>query len=124
MKNIILLIAFWGFAVAGQAQIRYELPCDKRLFDSSLDTLKGLVGTQEATNNNDGAKINEIQLICGIPIGSAYCNATQYYAFFVSAKELKMDTMNLPIPRNGLAQSSFNYAKKQGVKTEYKAQVG
>jgi hypothetical protein len=89
-----------------------------------MDTLRALVGTIEETNNNDGAIIFRLQDCIGIPRKQPYCQATQYYSFYVSAKNLKMDTKNLPIPRNGLAQSSYNYAKQKGVKAPYNAEFG
>ena len=107
-----------------QAQSRYEIPCDKRVFEYSLKVLQSLEGTRETTSKNDGVKINEIQMICGIPKGAPYCNATQYYTFYKSAEDLQLDIKAIPIPKNGLAQSSFIYASKHGKKTAYNAEYG
>jgi hypothetical protein len=121
---MLLLLSLTALTTGLQAQSRYEISCDKRVFDKSLEILNSLEGTIEKTGKNDGEKIFEIQTTCGIPKKAAYCNATQYFTFFEAVKALNLTTKAIPIPKNGLAQSSFNYAKKVGKKTEYFAEVG
>jgi hypothetical protein len=100
------------------------VPCDSRVFFKSLEVLKTLDGIRERTNKNDGVRINEIQRVGGLRNGDPYCNATMYYMFYQSVRALNLDINYIPIPKSGLAQSSFTYAVKNGVKTPYRAEIG
>lgn len=127
MKRIfalILVISLFNSITTLQGANKYNVPCNVSLFDGSLDTLKTLVGVLEKTGKNDGEIIRKIQITCGLPVGAAYCQATQYHCFEKSRLFLGLPKSANPIPKNGLAQSSFNHAKKVGVKTAYTATIG
>lgn len=127
MKRLMIIVFLLFLALNTQqtkSAERYELQCDEALFYNSIDTLKSLVGTIEKTGKNDGIVINRIQENCGIARGAAYCNATQYYAFTQSAKQLNIPLGKIPMVRSGLANSTYNHAIKHGTKTTYNAQYG
>lgn len=123
-KKLIKLVLVLLFVSSVQAQTKYNLTCSYELFEQSLRELYKLEGIQEATNRNDGKIINTIQKTCGIPAGSSYCAATQYYTFKSAADSLGLTSSGIPISRNGLAQAHFNYAKANGRQVRYFAEVG
>ncbi len=86
--------------------------------------MKNLVGTTEKTNRNDGEVIEKIQKSCGLPKYAPYCNAMIYYSFAEAVEMLNLSVSEIPIPKQGLAQGTFKYAKKHGRMTPYIPQIG
>ena len=106
LTTILLTSTIWS-------QLKYELRCEPYLIESSYDSLLNQVGIKEATGHNDGP-VQKYQNIFGIS-RQPYCQMLQYWCFYVNAK-VKSD---IPIPKSALAISSYNYAKKKGVKVDY-----
>jgi hypothetical protein len=115
MRLFFCIILFINIVLFGQE--RYVLECNPIAYRMSLFELDSLVGFVEVSNKNDSKLIDEINSSIGNPRGSAYCQALQYYTFW------KLGGDNI-VPRNGLAQSTFNNARRLGLKTSYTAEVG
>lgn len=102
-------------------QERYVIIADKQLLLLSELFASSVVGVVEATGNNDGTLIEEMQAVGGGAKGQPYCYYYQYWAFW-KAKEFLTNICyysEIPIPKGGLAQLPFNYAKQNGTKTSY-----
>lgn len=126
MKYLLIIILLL-IPIQLQTQSKYEIDCPPDLVFHSMNILTNLVGIREKTNKNDGYIINQIQYSCGLKNGDPYCQATQYYTFQKAVELLNMNNLTCyknPIPRNGLAQSTFNKARKTGKKTKYFCQIG
>lgn len=121
MGRFLILIWLFLTPIFSFSQSRYVLPASERLQTSSLGLLKAFVGFTEETNKNDGEPFYTVQDYIGIRRGSAYCQALQYYCFDITAKFY--DEVN-PIPRNALAQATYNTARKHQKRTPYKAKIG
>lgn len=100
------------------AQTAYEIPVDSQLLATSLKIAHAQVGEIEKTSNRS-PKIDEYNLSIGNPLGSPYCQAGQYWTFMFAISLIKRGTN--PVPRNGLAVSTFYYAKQNGKKIKYQA---
>ena len=101
------------------SQTRYELKCPENLINGSYKILLEQVGKLETGNNRGIADIYNRSI--GNPLGSPYCQAGQYYCYLTAAHKLGNPSMFLPLPRNGLANSTFDNAKRKGIKTRYAA---
>lgn len=119
---LLLLLIFMGQV---DAQTRYELGADSHLLDLSQKIMLENVGTKELTGNNDGPKISKILESVGIYNPAPYCQAYVYYCFSEARYIIgKCGVLvEIPIPKSAVAQSSFNYAKSKGLKTNYSPQV-
>lgn len=98
--KLILFLAVYGSLYSNT---KYVLKCDKYLLYESRKVLIKQVGVKEATGNNDGIQVERYLASVGLKKGNPYCQAGQYYCFLQVGKP--------PIPKSGLAISSFNYAR-------------
>lgn len=114
-----ILIFLFAATNAGAFE-KYELFCGLRLLEASRDTLLAQVGTMELTGMNDG-EVTKYQFAAGIPRGSAYCAAGQYFCFVKAAEAFNLSETEIPIPKTGAANAVFNYAKSRGRKSAYLA---
>lgn len=73
------------------------------------------IGVKEATGNNDGLQVERYLASVGLKKGNPYCQAGQYWCFLQVGKP--------PIPKSGLAISSFQYAKKLKEKVSYNPSI-
>lgn len=112
-KLITIMIISIFLTLAIRSQSKYELICKPYLIELSYDSLIAQIGIREATGNNDGA-VEKYQKIFSMK-NQPYCQMLQYWCFYVNANK-KSD---IPIPKSALAISSYNYAKKYGVKVPY-----
>lgn len=120
---LLLLLLFMGRV---EAQTKYELKADSELLKISHDISLDYVGTKEATGRNDGDTIAKILNSVGINKPAPYCQAYVYYCFDEARKYiLRMcgRIVEIPIPRSAVAQSSFNYASKEGNRVDYEPKV-
>ena len=119
---LLLLLIFMGQV---DAQTRYELGADAHLLDISRNIMFENVGTKELTGNNDGEKISLILASVGIYRPAPYCQAYVYFCFSEARYIIgKCGVLvEIPIPKNAVAQSSFNYAKSNGIKTLYTPKI-
>ncbi len=93
---------------------KYNLPCDGRLLDASLDSALSQIGVEES-GRNSSAQIDEYLRSVGLAPGAPYCAAGQYWAFSVAAHALGIGAV--PIARSGLANAIFADAAARGVRT-------
>lgn len=95
--------------------VKYELNCSYELLYKKEQISKGFMGLREKTGNNDGYWIDRFNASVGNPKKASYCNAGQYFCWD-SAKRVLKFMYQIPVPRSGLANSTFNYAAKKGKK--------
>lgn len=110
----ILLFLLMTIPVLSQS-VKYELNCSYELLYKKEQISKGFMGLREKTGNNDGYWIDRFNASVGNPRKSSYCNAGQYFCWDSANRVLKFK-YQIPVPKSGLAISSFNYAKKHGKK--------
>lgn len=103
------------------AKEKYKLICNQQLLEESRKILVKQIGITEKTNNNDGdveKYLKSVNLTKGMP----YCAAGQYWCFEEARKLLGNNLIN-PLPKTGLANLIFNYAKKIGIASIYIAEI-
>ncbi len=116
---IILLIIMSGSAFP---QTRFKLLCKVDLLNLSHQLVLSQIGIKEKTGRNDG-EVEKYGNAAGFKQRIPYCYAFQYWGFKVACDELQIDYGYIPIPKSGMANAAFNYAKKNGIKTTYKAKI-
>lgn len=119
MKYCLLVIFL--IVVECVSQKRYELQCREDLLEVSLDSAISQVGVREKSNRNDG-EVEKYLRIFNLKSGNPYCAAGQYWCFYRAAIDLKISLEEIPILKSASALAMFNYAKKTGVRTKYKAE--
>jgi hypothetical protein len=128
MKILIIIILFTINSIANQ---RYELNCKKDILSTSNRILISQIGVIEKTNNNDG-EVEKYLKSVDLSKGNPYCAAGQYWCFLQAVINLnlpkvqnlrKVEYADIPIPKTGLANAVFNYAKINGNKTKYNPQI-
>ncbi len=114
MGKVVLIIFFFVLSsvVLGRP-IRYEIRVKEKIAIKSREYLYSFVGVEEKGANR-GVMIDEMNRCIGNPLGSPYCQAGQYYCYYKAYAFYGFDYPNYPIPKNGLAISTFNLAKKNG----------
>lgn len=121
--KILVIIMLFSFTL--QSKVRYEIPCNKLLFESSIDSMKSQVGVTEDKVNNTGKKVNEYQKVGGGLSGQAWCMYFQYWCFYVAYQSLiECYNIEIPITKSGSSQQPYKDALKYGKRTDYKAKVG
>lgn len=76
---------------------------------------------REKTGNNDADEIKEYLKSVHLPAKLPYCYAGLYYCFDKAVKELKMPEAENPLIKTGSTYTAFNYLKKKGKASEFKA---
>jgi len=107
-----LLIAACVTSVQCQTQ-KYELTVSSELLLAKHRISAGFMGLREKTGNNDGYWIDRFNGSVGSPRYSSYCNAGPYFCWD-SATRLYKFQYQIPVPKSGLANSTFDYAMKHG----------
>ena len=97
---------------------KYVLTCRKDLLTVSRKICIEQVGTLEQGENR-GIKIERYLAAVNLPAGYPYCAAGQYWCFAAACRRLNICEKNIPVPRTGLANVMFNYAKKTGIAVKY-----
>ncbi|ROL55656.1 hypothetical protein D9V84_11165 [Bacteroidetes/Chlorobi group bacterium Naka2016] len=109
-----MFLVFSGFTPE-----KYLLPSSLVVIDESARILAAQVGVEEVGQNR-GPNIFEYQKSVGIPPGSPYCAAGQYYCFWRAVQNLNIPTSYIPIKRTGLAYEIYLWAKQRGKKSTFK----
>lgn len=118
MKKLILIFIIIFSVTDMPALTKYELFCRKDLLLVSERIAQMQLGTIETKCQNKG-NVYKYQIAAGIALGSPYCAAGQYYCFLKAVDCLNVDKANIPIPRTGLANNIYIYARKKGVKVPF-----
>lgn len=92
---------------------KYELNADSSLIYEAHKIALTQVGVIEKAENK-GEEIKDYLSSVGLGEGYSYCAAGIYWAFDSASKAL--DLIN-PLPRTGVANRVFNYAKNNGNKS-------
>jgi len=116
MGNILFVAICWALITLQiQAQTSYELPATQSALDKSRAVLYSTVGIKERGGNNRGKDVEAIQKPLNV-VGKAWCQALQYYCFYVTGEPI-------PILKTAGSQACFNDAKKRGKALPYQAKV-
>jgi len=110
------------FIEAMMGQTRYERSdIASPLVTESHTIMMSEVGKAESGINRGIA--DKYNRAIGNPLGSPYCQAGLYWCYLEAARSLGMSASVIPMPRNGMANSTFDFFRKSGYKTAYKASV-
>lgn len=101
------------------SQQRYVLPTKSELVQASREIMMSQVGITEKGGYNRGVMIDAYNRSIGNPLGASYCQAGQYWCYWTACNKLNIPYLYIPMPRNGLANSTFDNAKKYGYQTAY-----
>ena len=123
MKYLFMLVLIISLCYKALSFQKYELNCDAQILNTTLKIADNQIGTLEYDCRNRG-EINKYLELFNAPEGSPYCLAGIYYCFYNSCLVLKKHIDLIPIPKTMLANNVFDYAKKFGNRTIYKAQSG
>lgn len=116
MGNYIFIAICWLSIIASvAAQQSYTLPATREAVEGSREELLNSVGIKEVGGNNKGKDIDRILAPFGLK-AVAWCQAFQYYCFYVTGEPI-------PIKKTAGSQACFNDAKKRGTKVPYRAEV-
>lgn len=118
---ILFLFSFFLSSLPISSAERFFIKCDSALVYLSLNIAKTQIGVKEKTGKNDGKEVESYLKSVGLTKGNPYCYAGQYWTFY---KASYLTNKKICIPKSGLANSIFNYAKKNGKKTNYKVRIG
>lgn len=91
---------------------KFKVEIRKDLLDTSLSIAKAQIGVREATGHNDGQKVEQYLSSIGLSKGNPYCMAGQYWSFKEACEILKLDSIEIPIIKSGLAVKVFKTAIK------------
>lgn len=114
-NSLIKILLLVLFICDLNSQVKYTLPCTNFVLYKSKFVLLSQVGVQEKTGNNDGVEVEKYLSSVGLKKGNPYCNAGQYWCFSTA-------TDTNPMVKSGLAISTFNKAKKEGLRTSLNAE--
>ena len=126
-KNIIILLLLSVLILVSTrlliGQNKYYIPGNLVLLQLSEVMAMEEVGTKEATGKNDG-EVEKYLKSVGLGPGYPYCMAGQYWAFDTAAAILDSHCypVKIPIPKTAGANVPYNNAKKNGYKTNYRAE--
>jgi hypothetical protein len=113
IRYIVLLVIIFLTVRPVNAQQRYELPT---LFDTNLPRIQlaaTQLGIREETNSSI---IQEYLKSVNIYTNASWCNAFQYWLMDSVCRGLQIIN---PMPQSGLANSSYDYALRKGVRTPF-----
>ncbi len=119
-KHIALLIIILLLLTATSlyAQQRYELTTLRNTNLERIELAKSQLGVREEKNP---AQIRKYLASVNIYSNAAWCQAFQFWLMDSICNKLKIVN---PLPQSGLAISSYNYAKKVGIRTQFIPQAG
>jgi len=110
LYRTVLFIIFLGFNSSYSLE-KYLLKADANILKLSETIALSQISIIEKSNKNDGDVEKYLNSV-GLKKGNPYCAAGQYWCFLEASKILKLDKKYIPIPKNGLANGIFNYAKQ------------
>jgi hypothetical protein len=116
MKLIIILIL--ALSQLAQSQQKYNLYCNQDLIVES----RKIILTQENVleyGSNSGPVIKDYLASVGLAEGFPYCAAGQYWCWLIACNNLKSNLSEIPLPRSGLAVTTFSHSHKYGLRQKY-----
>jgi hypothetical protein len=112
----LLLILLLSLPLPGGS--RYAMPCRADLiYESGRVTIAQKNILEQG--HNRGLVIEKYLRSVGLKPGYPYCNAGLYWCWLTACRNLGLATDEIPVPKSGLAISSFYHAKKFGLRTAY-----
>lgn len=97
---------------------KYEIKTSEELICKAHNIAKNELGTVEI-GNNSGEEIAKYLASVDLKEGFNYCAAGIFWAFDSASKKLNIAN---PLPKTGVANQLFNYAKNNGERSEYLSQ--
>lgn len=114
MRKFLFISLFLVMTIPVLTQVvKYELNASYELLWKKEQISKGFMGLREKTGRNDGYWIDRFNKSVGNPRYASYCNAGQYFCWDSAARIYK-NLYVIPVPKSGLANSTFDYAAKKG----------
>jgi hypothetical protein len=117
--EFLLLISIFVYAAFSQS--RYEVKCSQILINRSYQYLINEVGKIEGKENRGIADVYNSAI--GNPLGSSYCQAGQYWCYYKSCQDYNLNYSLIPMPRNGMAYSTYQFGVHYGKMTIYKPKI-
>lgn len=118
LKHIALILFVFLPVYSLIAQQRYVLPTMYNTNILRVELAETQLGVREETHPR---VIREYLKSVGIYTSASWCNAFQYWMMDSVCRELQIIN---PMPISGVANSSYDYAKRKGVKTQFVPQLG
>lgn len=115
---IILTATIFCMTLIANGQDRYVLTEAQRTAEKRIFWAEQQIGINE--RDNLPVVLTYLRSV-GLTKRYAWCQAFQYNSFRVVCNVINIP---IPIPRSGVANSSFDYAKKNGYKTDFAPAVG
>jgi hypothetical protein len=106
------------------AQVRYELPAGRYITEVSHRIALTQAGVSDAKNPS---VVREYLKAAGVGYYNPFCQSGQYWSFVQAKQALSWINLmfgttystTIPVPKSALANSSYNYAIKKGIRTGY-----
>ena len=117
-RHIVLIILTFLLFSSALAQQRYELPTIYNTNKLRVELAETQLGVREETHPQI---IRAYLKSVGIYTNASWCNAFQYWLMDSVCNELQIIN---PMPRSGVANSSYDYAKRKGIRTQFVPQQG
>jgi hypothetical protein len=118
MKKLVAIFFFILIVpISGIAATKYCLYCNSSLLIEAAKVAKSQVGIIEKSGANDG-EVEKYSIAVGNPPRSPYCAAGLWWSFKEACYKLNLPLSAIPFPRTGLANKIFDYAKRNGTKSE------
>ena len=112
------LILFLVFTANIYPAAKYMLKCKPELLSVSGKIAGKQIGMLEKGENR-GEMTGKYLASVGLRKALPYCAAGQYWCFAEACKKLHLSKSKIPLPRTGLANAMFNYAKRKGNRYPY-----
>ncbi len=100
---------------------KYELYCNYDLLQLSGEIAISQNGTLE-NGRNIGDIYKYLKIFSAAP-GTPYCAAGIYWTFFVASQRLSLPQDSIPIPKTMVANDIYRFARINGIKKPYKANI-
>lgn len=120
MKKYIIILFLLFNVVVIQANQRYNLKLDSQIVSLSRKIAISQIGVTENKGFNRSTQIDIYNKTVGVPMGSSYCAAGQYYCYEIASKDLNKKN---PLPKTAVANNMLNIMKNKAIKTNFKPEI-
>lgn len=127
LKKIILVFILSAFILLANTNSifpfsKYELYCNNNLLILSGEIAMSQNGIIEK-NNNRGEVLKYSSIFSSSLRGLPYCASGVYWTFYIASNKLNIPLDSIPIPKTMVADAIFRYAKANGIKKKYQAEI-
>jgi len=121
MNKIIIILLFILYVFPVNAGIKYNIKCGSALAQRAVTEALSQENVLEFKCKNSGDVLKYLDLF-NARAGTPYCAAGIYWCLVQAAKALNYPQNKIPFPKSLLANSYFDFAKKNGTKSKYQPQ--